>query len=125
MSERIKLEMTLMESVMAMSDGNPGAITALVSLMNASPNVDPQSMMRELSPLLTLDSNGIYGSDIWLLYKGVCNKSSIHCLAILRAIQLGIIGIEQVMLTMAGQDTLDLDWVLEKVKARLTDFGRA
>jgi hypothetical protein len=125
MSERINLEMSFLDGIIVMAEGNPGALTAIAELTKLSPKVDPQSYLGMWTPLLSLDGDGIYGSDIWLLYKDVCKQSAIHCLAVLRAVQLGIVNISQVKLAMErnAHEVLDIDSILAQVKTRLASFG--
>jgi hypothetical protein len=89
-TSRINLSDTLMTAVIKMSDGNPGAVTALMALSTVKPTVDPESAMGPYAPLLSLDTHQIYGSAIWILYKDVCKQSARTMLMLLRAVQLGL-----------------------------------
>ena len=89
-TSRINLSDTFMTAMMKMSDGNPGAITALMALSTAKPTVDPESAMGPYAPLLSLDTHQIYGSAIWILYKDVCKQDARTMLMLLRAVQLGL-----------------------------------
>lgn len=51
------------DALTLMADGNPGAITVLVSLLTVSP-----------SSILYLDELEMYGPDIWVLYKDECDE---------------------------------------------------
>ena len=61
--ERITLEDTPMSILQKLSEGNPGAVTALCELMKESPEVDPESALGSLAPALSLDTHAIYGTD--------------------------------------------------------------
>lgn len=61
---RIKLSSTPVEAAVAMADGNPGAITVIGELLKT-----PLGLV----DLCHLDDAEIYGSDIWVGYKNVCN----------------------------------------------------
>lgn len=50
--------MTIRDAVLALSKGNPGALSVLAQVCQKSPE-----------SLYYLDAKGIYGSDIWSLYK--------------------------------------------------------
>jgi hypothetical protein len=89
-TSRINLSDTFMTAMIKMSDGNPGAITALMDLSIEKPTVDPESAMGALAPLLSLDTHQIYGSAIWILYKDVCKQDARTMLMLLRAVQLGL-----------------------------------
>ena len=89
-TSRINLSDTFMTAMMKMSDGNPGAITALMDLSTAKSDIDPESAMGPYAPLLSLDTHQIYGSAIWILYKDVCKQDARTMLMLLRAVQLGL-----------------------------------
>lgn len=58
--------MNMMDMMMVLSEGNPGALTILTKMMN-----DPRSIM----DILLLDSLDIRGSKIWMLYSDSCDKN--------------------------------------------------
>lgn len=90
MTQRIDPHMSLKDIIVKMSDGNPGTLMALSSLAEVSASIDPDSAWAEFSACVNLDSIGIYGKDIWVLYKDICkgNPALVH--ACLRACQLGL-----------------------------------
>lgn len=126
---RIELTDTMMSATMKMVDGNPGAITALMSMMNEAETIDPQNFAGSLSPLLDLDSHGIYGTDIYVLWSDICGKDNAKTLAVLRAVQLGFFN-EQTLKEAcskqdySGRDMIPVDELYEKVYNRLEQFNR-
>lgn len=123
--QRIKLEDTSVQIGVKMSEGNIGAATVIVQLFKRNAEIDPQSALGPYSSVLHLDSLGIYGSKIWMLYKDVCSEDIRKMIALLRAYQLGFTsestikaGIEQYG---AG---IDLDDLVSKVENALPDFKR-
>jgi len=74
-----------------MSEGNPGAINVLVDIIIHGSTVDPDNILGGIGIILSLDSHGIYGPDIWILYKDVCGENLANLIALLRGVQLGII----------------------------------
>lgn len=123
---RIKLEMSMQDALFAMSDGNPGAMTALMKLMEASPAIDPDNAMGVLGPLLSLDTLDCYGSRIWMLYKDVCGEHAIKTLAVLRAKQLGIVSDAVVNHAIDSYgEGIDVDDLTKQVQDRLPAFGQA
>ncbi len=79
-----------MEMMMKMSEGNPGAATALMELLQTN-DIDPESALGSLGPIFHFDELGIYGSNIYILWSDVC-KRNIHKLVLLtRSYQLGLI----------------------------------
>jgi hypothetical protein len=76
---RIDSEMTVVQTVSALAEGNPGALSVCVDILK----------LGSVAPLLLIDSFGIYGSKIWMLYKDVCGQSVSGVIALLQAVQLG------------------------------------
>lgn len=87
---KIQLTDSVLEMIMKMVDGNPGAIMAITELMNNAERIDPQSAFGPISPILSLDTNEIYGSDIYILFNDKCKRDPRKCLLLLRAVQLGL-----------------------------------
>ncbi len=85
--------MTTQEVVMALCNGNPGAISVLSQLIKLGQlgEVDPENANREWCYLLALDELDLYGDAIWLLYSDICNRDIIKTAAALRAFQLGLV----------------------------------
>ena len=88
----LALKDSIQTSIFNMSDGNPGAIAALRAMVEIDPVVDPVSFSPRLGPLLTLDSHGCYGVNIYTLHHDVCREDTTLALAVLRAAQLGVLG---------------------------------
>lgn len=88
--ERIKLEDTTQDIIVKMSDGNPGAINAMVKLLTLPSTIDPKCAWGPIGPFISLDTNGIYGADIYILYNTHCNQNAHKLAVLLRASQLGI-----------------------------------
>lgn len=119
------LNMTFREIVIALSDSNPGAIRVIMELHAKTPLVDPDSMLGGLGSLLSLDTNKIYGSRIWVLYKDVCGESIVKTIGVLRAVQLGIINKHTLSnaIDIEGVSDFDVDIVLIKVRTALPAFS--
>lgn len=127
MATRIKLSMNGQQMLLAMSDGNPGAISVLVTLMTRGHEIDPAHALGGMSAVLMLDTIGIYGSSIWLLFNDVCKRDYRKMVAMLRACQLGFISAEFVKAASREEDAyrLDVDVLCLQVKERLPDFRLA
>jgi hypothetical protein len=63
---RLTLDMDTRDCIVAMVDGNPGALSAVCELIKYN------QVMGSVA-LCHLDDMEIYGSDIWLCYKDICN----------------------------------------------------
>ena len=64
---RIKLDMNMLDSMVAMSDGNPGAATVCAQLTQREEGVG-------FVDICHLDDMEIYGENIWLCYKDICGE---------------------------------------------------
>lgn len=127
---RIGLGMSLQESIIAMAEGNPGGIHVMMQMLSEGEAIDPDDFMGGFGAILGLDSFGIYGSQIWLLYKDVCGENLVNTLAVLRAVQLGIYPEDELKTILdeanrgVRRPTLDVDDLLMKVQERLPAFGK-
>lgn len=65
----IEGNMSVMESVMLMSEGNPGAIRVLTDLMANNPD-------EAISLMLCLDDMNVRGSQIWVGWKDFANMNN-------------------------------------------------
>jgi hypothetical protein len=123
---RIKLEMTMMDTLIAMGEGNPGGLTVLMELLDKGDKIDPDSALGGFANVLDLDTLGIYGSRIWMLYKDVCGQDLVKTIGVLRAWQLGFVDVGTLNYGIdhfgAG---LDLDGLLTLVREQLPKFGMA
>lgn len=125
------MELTFQDMLILLADGNPGAITAMMHCANASPIVDPLAWAGPYQPLLHLDSFGIYGPQIWVLYKDLASQSTVNTLALLRAVQLGILSQEELHTALQryhlGQTRADnnerVNQILLAVQQQLPSFN--
>ncbi len=113
---RIKLEDTFMDVMTKMSLGNPGAVFVMAQMLRYGRFIDPTP-----EPVLTimhLDGMGIYGSQIWVLYKNICGESLVNLLALLRYRQLGFISNERLF-----DKGHDFEAIKTAVKERIPNFN--
>lgn len=127
---RIELTDSVMSIVMKMSDGNPGAVSALSEIIKHGPVIDPQSAMPEVMPMLHLDTHGIYGTDIYVLFNDKCHRNVRKLLVLIRATQLGFLPPHKLKqlaadqsreVNLSDEEFADLD---AKVCAELSEFQR-
>ena len=64
-NEQLKPNMDMIEMIMTISEGNPGAIKVIKEMLKK-----PNGLM----DILLLDSLDIRGSKIWLIYNDCCNQ---------------------------------------------------
>jgi hypothetical protein len=127
--ERITLQDNLISAAVKLAEGNPGAVTALLELAKQNERIDPDCAFGPVGPLFQLDTLGIYGSRIWMLYKDVCGQNVLYTLAVLRAVQLGIVPPFDLdaAINFPSEIGISLIWcqeTLAEVQKRLPDFGR-
>ena len=130
--ERITLSDNMVTVASKLSEGNPGAVNVIMQIVKDSEKIDPDAMMGPFAHLLSLDSFGIYGSNIWILYKDICGQDLTNMLAVLRAVQLGMLSLSMVNRAIDGilgnskeAVVLDVPGLLEKVREQLPEFGKA
>lgn len=93
---RIDLSDSVQSAVAKLAEGNPGATRVCAELFVESRRMDPVGSLEGFAPLLSLDTLGIYGSDLWSLYKKPCHENAENLVAALRANQLGLLGADNV-----------------------------
>lgn len=123
---RINFDMTILDIITAMSEGNPGAVTTIVGLFDKNKQVDPDSFLGPFTSITQLDSLGIYGSNTWCLYKDVCGESLVHLMALLRANQLGLVSVRDIISAIhdpRGECSIDVEHIYNQVKERLPNFN--
>ncbi len=127
--ERIKLEDSGMEMIMKLCEGNPGAIQALMEMLDKGAAIDPDNAFGMASGLFSLDSIGIYGSDIYVLHSDICGKQVNKTLAVLRSCQLGIFSNDTLRdacsrQDYSGREMVPVEELYAKVKKQLLDFDK-
>jgi len=80
-----------MDMIVKISQGNPGAMTAIMNLMKETPMIDSDSIFSEMGPILMFDEYEIYGTDIYILWNDKCQKDCRKVNLLIRATQLGFL----------------------------------
>lgn len=128
-AERLDGTKSLMDNIMAMAEGNPGALKVCVSLLKRGKNIDPDDLFEGFGTLMALDTLGIYSYRIWMLYSDVCGEDLVKLVAIARAWQLGqLLGASKEAINHAIDNRgagLDLDAIMVAVQRELPSFNRA
>lgn len=86
-NEKITSDMSIMDMMMTMSEGNPGALTVLMQMMQ-----DPRGFM----DILLLDTLDIRGSKVWMLYSDSCDKNTGKFNRTLMALRCGAYSEEEI-----------------------------
>ena len=132
-NERIGINDSVQDVFVKLSEGNPGALTVLMKIYNEAEKIDPDNILGGLGVMLSLDTYKIYGTDIWYLYKDICNNDIKHLVAILRACQLNIFELTTLKLLLAvlndrgyldKEDIPPFKAIIETIQKRLPKFGK-
>lgn len=119
----LTLDDTTQGAIMKLAQGNPGALTVLMQVMQQAERIDPDSIGGPTMVLIRLDELGLHGPKIWMLYKDVCGQSVSRMMGALRAVQLGIISDSVLVAAVDNYGRgLDLEAALAAVKTRLPRF---
>ena len=105
---RIQLKDNAMDIMVKMGDGNPGATMALISIMEKTEVIDPDSALGGLGLILRFDDMGIYGTDIYVLWSDKCDKDVRKLCVLMRANQVGLIS-DQTVIGMAKDQMREIN----------------
>lgn len=126
MKTKIQLTDSVQDVMFKMSEGNPGALTVCLQMLKDGEQIDPDNAMGGLGTILSLDTLGLYGSKIWMLYKDVCGQDLSKMLAVLRGWQLGFLSDIQVRNAVENYgEGINLEEICAKVCERLPRFKLA
>lgn len=112
--DRIQLTDTTIDMIVKLSEGNPGAATALAELVKNASRIDPESALGPFGPMMALDNLRIYGSGIHILFVDICNRSPRTMIMLLRAVQMGFMGVRE-LVNVTREETRGLGLSLERI----------
>ncbi|MFZ2432508.1 MAG: hypothetical protein WAW57_15320 [Lutibacter sp.] len=127
---KINLSDSTMDIVLKMSEGNPGAMNAIMQMLDSKSNeIDPDAFMGGVLKVLALDTLGIYGSDIYVLHNDICDRDMIKMFAVLRAHQLGFLNGSVLAdachkQDYSGKQMIDVEKLYKQVIDELPNFKR-
>ena len=122
-NERITGQDNVITAITKLSEGNPGGLTVCMNAYKFSPVIDPIGSLGGFAPMLALDTLGIYGSRIWMLYKDVCGERLPYFLAMLRGWQLGYLPTATLLSAIDNYgEGVDVDAVAKQVCERIPEF---
>ena len=102
MANRLKPTDTLGDVIAIIANGNPGAMSVINQIIKKNE--------KELYVyLLQLDSYGIYGNDLWMLYKDVCGGDVDKTMGCIKHTWMGLISEEKLKAAIRGDETINLD----------------
>ena len=124
---RITMNDTGRDIVIKMADGNPGAIGALMGIVEGRDQIDP-SASRGVGAIMMFDTWEIYGSAIYVLWSDKCGRDTRKLLILMRATQLGFLPVTRLQEMAADQmrqvELTETEWadLDKKVCGRLPQF---
>jgi len=119
---RLTLQDTVMDMLIKICEGNPGALTVCMKLIDEESKIDPDSALAPYGTIMSFDTHGVYGSHIWTTYKDICNMDITKLIGVFRAIQLGFM--DENELLSPGVAKEKLDGYISQVKERLPKFAQ-
>ena len=126
---KLTLNDSVADVITKMSEGNPGALNAMMDILDKHDGIDPQAGMGGIGVMLLFDSWGIYGSKIYVLWNDKCDRSVRRMLVLTRSVQLGLLP-QQKLINMASDnmskvDLTDDEWQTldASVCKKLKDFA--
>ena len=128
---RIELTDDTQDILVKMSEGNPGALSAMMEILKHGEEIDPQGFMGAMGSILILDTWGIYGTDIYVLWSDKCKRDVRQMLMLMRATQLGFFPNSRLKEMASDQmrqvnlDETEWDELDNKVCERLDGFQKA
>lgn len=127
--ERIKLNDQLFDVFAKLSDGNPGALNACSELFNKTEEIQPNNFLGGLGNLLLLDTFGIYGTDIYILYNDICDRNIARMIAVLYATQLGFFDSRRLAdiahrQDYSGRNMIDVIGLYKQIKENYPEFDK-
>lgn len=130
MNPRIDFNDTTVSALIKMADGNPGAISAMMAILEKHQSIHPQAALGGIGTIMMLDEYGIYGSSIYVLYSDKCDRDVRKMVMLIRSVQLGIFSKTKLQEMAADQrrqvNLTDTEWhdLDDKVFEQLDDFAR-
>lgn len=124
MKNRLKLNDNAMTSTVKMAGGNMGAMRVCIELIKHGGTIDSHCFAGGLGILMLMDTFTIYEEYIWMLYKDVCEGSLVKTVAMLRAVQMGILPEKDLHHAIENMgEGIDVEDLLKQVSERVPDFN--
>lgn len=118
---RMQFHDEMMDTILLFGEENPGAFSVVLQL--TSDKSDPDSALGPLGTFMSLDSCGIYGSNLWILFNNCCKSNLLNVVTALRAVQLGLMPEQELWDHIDTEKELDCEGIYNKVKERLPNFN--
>ena len=124
---RLDLKRSIEENIEAMAGPNLQAHEALWTIYEEGPRIDPSAFGDGVAALIYLDELEIYETMIELFFDQVCNQDPVKAIALIRAVQLGILSAEllkrSIWSAVPGRESFDFERLIEQVREKLPTFN--
>ena len=110
----------VIDDLYELSEGNPGAITAVITVASKYQQIDPQAAFGAMHVTMFLKDNNITGSSIWFMYKDVCDQSCTKFVTVMRGIQMGFLERSVIKNIQKQQHcNIDFDDLIKRLKEKI------
>jgi len=121
---RIDLEGTMYDALLCVSEKNPGALSVLAGSVKVAKKIDPDNWAQELGLVVSLDGMRIYGSDIWRVFKELCEHNLVLMMALCRANQYGLVSVEDIRRALDRRCEIDVRELHQLICIELEAFQK-
>lgn len=112
------------DEILEISEGNSGAITAIMRLIGAYSHIDPNALLGGHHVVMFLKDNNLKGTHINELWRKVCHAEPVKWVAMMRGIQLGFATLKEFQAhTSQSLPGYDFESLIAKIKERLPEFN--
>jgi hypothetical protein len=118
----------MFQAITKVSEGNPGAIVAIMKIAEVYSKVDPKHWIVQAAPssiaggvAMMFDDHEIYGPNIHILFKDVCGLKPERVIVLFRAHQLGFSSLSN--FKDFPHLSIDFDDLIARIKAEVPDFN--
>ena len=129
MESRINVEKdNALIAILKMSKGNIGAAEALIHLVSPEgESIGSEALFTPWDMLLLIDKLRIFDTDLYVLYKDICEKDLASFMAVIISTQIGILEADVLKdacsrQDYSGRELVDAETIYYKVKERLSFF---
>ena len=88
-NERITADMNMRDVIITMSDGNLGAVTCMINMLQTDPST-------ALLDIIYFDSMEIYGSKIYMLWNDCCDRDMSRLKKTIQYLRSGVVSKEEI-----------------------------
>jgi len=122
-ADRIDIADTPANAVFKLVRGDQLAAEACIALVKAVATADPDAQFGPFTPLLILESFGLVGPAIGKVFRRVCDSDPVTMLAVLHAVRLKAISLDDVKRAAVDGKRIRKDTVVKLVREKIPNFA--